>query len=86
MALSSIHEIKWCHRPFATIQTTLEMPPIKITGHLKPYEYFTMYITPEMFDLKADNTNIYALQSGTMGFKHVCLDEIGALIGLHILI
>lgn len=38
----------------------------------------------EIFNLMADNTNIYAMQSGTLSFKPTSPGKIRTLIGLHL--
>ncbi|KAM4580374.1 piggyBac transposable element-derived protein 3-like [Odontesthes bonariensis] len=78
-------EIKWRHRPFTTIMdTSFENPPIHEDHPMRPYEYFKQYVPDEIFNLMADNTNIYAMQSGTLSFKPTSPGEIRTLIGLHL--
>ena len=36
---------------------------------MKPYEYSDQYKPDEIFNLMGDNTNVYAMQSGTLSFN-----------------
>ncbi len=36
---------------------------------MSPFEYFKHYVPDVLFDLMSDSTNVYAMQSGTLGFK-----------------
>ncbi len=49
---------------------------------MSPYEYFKQYVPDALFNLMSDSTNIYAMQSGTLGFKPSCSGEIRTLIDL----
>uniref|UniRef100_A0A8D0AN67 PiggyBac transposable element-derived protein domain-containing protein n=1 Tax=Sander lucioperca TaxID=283035 RepID=A0A8D0AN67_SANLU len=85
MTVTRKEEIKWRHRPFTTIMdTSFENPPIHEDPPMRPYEYFKQYIPDEIFDLMADNTNVYAMQSGTLSFKPTSPGEIRTVIGLHL--
>ncbi|CAJ1087319.1 piggyBac transposable element-derived protein 3-like [Xyrichtys novacula] len=85
MTVTRKEEIKWRHRPFTTvIDTSFENPPIQETQPMRPYEYFKKYITDEIFALMAANTNVYAMQSCTLGFKSTGSGEIRTLVGLHL--
>ncbi|KAM3625846.1 uncharacterized protein V6R79_018497 [Siganus canaliculatus] len=85
MTVTGKEEIKWRHRPFTTIvDTSFESHPNDEKDPMRPYEYFKQYIPDAIFDLMANNTNVYALQSGTLNFKLTSPGEISALIGLHL--
>uniref|UniRef100_A0A3B4CEN1 PiggyBac transposable element-derived protein domain-containing protein n=1 Tax=Pygocentrus nattereri TaxID=42514 RepID=A0A3B4CEN1_PYGNA len=85
MTVTRKEEIKWRHRPFTTIiDTSFENPPIHEDHPMRPFEYFNQYILDEIFNLMADNTNVYALQSATRCFKPTSSGEIRTLIGLHL--
>ncbi|KAL7880514.1 hypothetical protein SRHO_G00027680 [Serrasalmus rhombeus] len=85
MTVTRKEEIKWRHRPFTTIiDTSFENPPIHEDHPMRPFEYFKRYIPDEIFNLMADNTNVYALQSATRCFKPTSSGEIRTLIGLHL--
>ncbi len=49
---------------------------------MSPYEYFKQYVPDALFNLMSDSTNIYAMQSGTLGFKPSSSGEIRTLIDL----
>ncbi len=51
---------------------------------MSPYEYFKQYVPDVLFELMSDSTNIYAMQSGTLGFKPTSSGEIRTLIGLRL--
>lgn len=53
---------------------------------LDPMQYFSKYITDEIFEQMAECTNIYALQQGLTRFKPTNVIEIETLFGLHIMI
>ncbi|KAL7396481.1 hypothetical protein ABVT39_006460 [Epinephelus coioides] len=85
MTVTRKEEIKRHHRLFTTIiDTSFENPPIHEDHPMRPYEYFKWYIPDEIFNLMADNTNVYALQSGTLSFKPTSSGEIRTLIVLHL--
>uniref|UniRef100_A0A3B4VA40 PiggyBac transposable element-derived protein domain-containing protein n=1 Tax=Seriola dumerili TaxID=41447 RepID=A0A3B4VA40_SERDU len=84
MTVTRKEVIKWRHRLFTTIMdTSFENPQIDEKDSMRPYEYFKQYIPDDIFDLMADNTNVYAMQSGTLSFKPTSPGEIRTLIGLH---
>lgn len=79
------HEIKWRHRPFTTvIYTSFQNHLIYDRDPMSPYENFKQYVPDALFNLMSDSTNIYAMQSGTLGFKLTSSGEIRTLIGLHL--
>uniref|UniRef100_A0A672KG02 PiggyBac transposable element-derived protein domain-containing protein n=1 Tax=Sinocyclocheilus grahami TaxID=75366 RepID=A0A672KG02_SINGR len=85
MTITRKHEIKWRHRPFATIIDTSFQNHLIYDRHpMSPYEYFKQFVLESLFDLMFDSTNIYAMQSGTLGFKPTSSGEIRTLIGLHL--
>lgn len=85
MTITRKHEIKWRHRPFTTIIDTSFQNHLIYDRHpMSPYEYFKQYVPDALFDLMSDSTNIYAMQSGTLGFKPTSSGEIRTLIGLHL--
>ncbi|KAL7390113.1 hypothetical protein ABVT39_015092 [Epinephelus coioides] len=83
MTVTREEEIKWRHRTFTTIiDTSFENPLIYDRHPMSSYEYFKRVY--EIFDLMTDSTNIYAMQSGTLGFKMTSLGEIRTLAGLQL--
>uniref|UniRef100_A0A671NB21 PiggyBac transposable element-derived protein domain-containing protein n=1 Tax=Sinocyclocheilus anshuiensis TaxID=1608454 RepID=A0A671NB21_9TELE len=85
MTITRKHEIKWRHRPFTTIIDTSFQNHLIYDRHpMSPYKYFKQYVPDVLFDLMSDSTNIYAMQSGTLGFKPTSSGEIRTLIGLHL--
>uniref|UniRef100_A0A672KBA3 PiggyBac transposable element-derived protein domain-containing protein n=1 Tax=Sinocyclocheilus grahami TaxID=75366 RepID=A0A672KBA3_SINGR len=74
-----------CKLPFATIIDTSFQNHLIYDRHpMSPYEYFKQFVLESLFDLMFDSTNIYAMQSGTLGFKPTSSGEIRTLIGLHL--
>ncbi len=70
MTIARKHEIKWCHThsPQSSI-LPFQNHLIYDRHPISPYKYFKQYVSEALFDLMSDSTNIYAMQSGTLGFK-----------------
>ncbi len=82
MTITMEHEIKWRHRPFTTIIYTSFQNHLIYDRHpMSPYEYFKQCVPDALFDLMSDSTNIYAMQSGTLGFKSTSSGEISVPSG-----
>lgn len=51
---------------------------------LSPFTYFKRYISKDMFQTMAENTNIYAVQNDKSRFKPTDANEIKTLTALHL--
>nr|XP_023014097.1 uncharacterized protein LOC111503899 [Leptinotarsa decemlineata] len=49
-----------------------------------PLYFFSQYFTQELFEMMAENTNLYAVQQATR-FCHTTVEEMKTFVGIHIL-
>ncbi|KAG5880105.1 hypothetical protein JTB14_011608 [Gonioctena quinquepunctata] len=66
-------EIKW-HADFIP----------EIVDLKSPLYFFSQYFTQELFEIMAENTNLYAVQQATR-FLHTTVEEMKTFVGIHIL-
>lgn len=82
------NRVRWRRTPFVppNIEWNIEEEDSDESLLLTPAQYFSKYLSEDIFEAFAVNTNLYALQKDVANFKNTTAAEVKSLFGLHIFI